>query len=273
MPRPYSVDLRERVMAAVADGTPMIEVGQQFSGRVDAIADWKRLQARTGRLAPVGHHIGRTRSLSPAPYRLPRERSAAVPDANSGIGWRRSTSAVWRAFARAAHAEKMGLIATQQDADQRATWQADQAVFLPKDLVLIDETKTQTKLTRTHGRAPKGERLVAVVPRNHGPNVTCLAALTATGIGPSIVFEGALDGTIFTQWIMETLVPTLRPGQIEILDTLSVHTVATARKVTELAGCRLRFLPACSPDFNPIEQDVSRVKAHCAPSEPERSPP
>lgn len=130
------------------------------------------------------------------------------------------------------------------------------------DLVFLDETSTQTNLTRTHGRAPKGERLVAAIPRNHGPNLTCLAALTATGMGPSIVFEGALDGAIFTQWITENLVPSLRPGQVVILDNLSVHKVAGAREAIEAAGCALRFLPAYSPDFNPIEQVFSRLKAH-----------
>lgn len=100
------------------------------------------------------------------------------------------------------------------------------------------------------------------MPRNHGPNVTCLAALTVTGVGPSLVFEGALDGAIFTQWITEKLVPSLRPGQRVILDNLSVHKVAAARQAIEAAGCQLRFLPAYSPDFNPIEQVFSRLKAH-----------
>lgn len=100
------------------------------------------------------------------------------------------------------------------------------------------------------------------MPRNHGPNVTCLATLTASGVGPSLVFEGALDGPIFTQWISEHLVPSLRPGQLVLLDNLSVHKVAAARQAIEAAGCQLRFLPAYSPDFNPIEQIFSRLKAH-----------
>lgn len=132
----------------------------------------------------------------------------------------------------------------------------------PAALVFLDETSTQTNLTRTHGRVPKGERLVAAVPRNHGPNLTCLAALTATGVGPSLVFAGALDGAIFTQWVTEHLVPSLRPGQIVILDNLSVHKVAAARQAIAAAGCQLRFLPTYSPDFNPIEQVFSRLKAH-----------
>lgn len=117
-------------------------------------------------------------------------------------------------------------------------------------------------MTRTHGRAPRGQRLVAAIPRNHGPNVTCLAALTATGVGPSLVFAGALDGDLFARWVEAHLVPTLRPGQLVILDNLSVHKHAGAREAIEAAGCQLRFLPAYSPDFNPIELVFSQLKAH-----------
>lgn len=130
------------------------------------------------------------------------------------------------------------------------------------DLVFLDETSTQIAMTRSHGRAPRGQRLVAAVPRNHGANVTCLAALTATGVGPSLVFEGALNGPVFAQWVRAHLVPTLRPGQIVILDNLSVHKHPGARQAIEAAGCQLRFLPAYSPDFNPIELVFGCLKTH-----------
>jgi transposase len=117
-------------------------------------------------------------------------------------------------------------------------------------------------MTRSHGRAPRGQRLVAALPRNHGANLTCLAALTATGVGPSLVFEGALNSVVFGHWVADHLVPTLRPGQIVILDNLSVHKQLGARQAIEAAGCLLRFLPAYSPDFNPIELVFSRLKAH-----------
>jgi len=157
---------------------------------------------------------------------------------------------------------KKRLIATERNADHRAAWQAEQPGLTPADRVFLDETSTQTTLTRTHGRAPRGPRLVAAIPRNHGPNVTCLAALRATGVGPSIVFEGALDGALFAQWVTEHLVPTRRPGHIVLLDNLSVHKHAEAREAIAAAGCQLRFLPASSPDVNPIELVVSRFTAH-----------
>lgn len=159
-------------------------------------------------------------------------------------------------------AKKKSLIATERHPAQRAAWEAAQPSLAPDALVFLDETSTQITMTRRHGRAPRGKRLVAAVPRNHGHNVTCLAALTAAGIGPSLAFEGALNAPVFAQWVREHLVPTLRPGQVVILDNLSVHKTPVARQAIEAAGCQLRFLPAYSPDFNPIELIFSRLKAH-----------
>lgn len=153
------------------------------------------------------------------------------------------------------------MIATERQAVARAAWLAEQATLAPDELVFLDETSTQTTLTRTHGRAPTGQRLVAAIPRNHGPNITCLAALSTTGVGPSIAFAGALDGDLFAQWVTAHLVPVLRPGQLVILDNLSVHKRIEARAAIEAAGCQIRFLPAYSPDFNPIELVFSRLKA------------
>lgn len=130
------------------------------------------------------------------------------------------------------------------------------------DLVFLDETSTQITMTRPRGRAPRGQRLHAAIPRNHGPNVTCIAAIIPTGICRSLAFAGALDGPLFGQWVAERLCPILRPGQLVILDNLSVHKNAAARAAIEAAGCEVRFLPAYSPDFNPIELAFSKLKAH-----------
>lgn len=128
-------------------------------------------------------------------------------------------------------------------------------------VVFLDETSTQTVMTRTHARAPRGQRAVARVPRNHGANVTCLAVLAQTGIMQSLVFEDALDGAIFTQWLQERLLPILAPGTSIVLDNLSVHRNAQARAAVEAAQCRFVFLPPYSPDFNPIELGFSKLKA------------
>jgi transposase len=159
-------------------------------------------------------------------------------------------------------AQKKTLIATEQDAAARAAWHAATAVLPAQSLVFLDETSTQTVMTRRRGRAPRGQRVVGRVPRNHGPNVTCLAALTPTGIAVPLVFKGALDGEVFGTWVEEWFAPSLSPGTTVILDNLSVHKQQRARTALEAAGCTVRFLPAYSPDCNPIELAFAKLKTH-----------
>lgn len=129
-------------------------------------------------------------------------------------------------------------------------------------MVFLDETSTQTTLTRSRGRAPRGERVIGSVPRNHGENITCLVAMGPTGMHAPCVFEGAVTTEVFLQWLRRWLRPTLRPGTTVVLDNLSVHRHADVRTAIEVAGCHLVYLPAYSPDYNPIELAFSKLKAH-----------
>ncbi len=128
--------------------------------------------------------------------------------------------------------------------------------------MFLDETSTQTTLTRRRGRAPLGERVIGSVPRNHGPNITCLVAMGPTGMRAPCVFEGAVTSEVFMQWLRRWLRPTLRPGTTVVLDNLSVHRHADVRPAIEAAGCHLVYLPAYSPDFNPIELAFAKLKTH-----------
>lgn len=127
-------------------------------------------------------------------------------------------------------------------------------------MVFLDESSTQITLTRTRGRAPRGVRLTEAVPRNHGDNLTVIAAIGTDGVKAPLVFPRALDGAVFAQWVTTRLVPLLRPGQLVVQDNLSVHKDVRARAAIEAAGCRLAFLPVYSPDFNPIELLFAKVK-------------
>lgn len=100
------------------------------------------------------------------------------------------------------------------------------------------------------------------VPRNHGPNASCLAALSPTGIIAPLVIDGAIDGSVFQPWLRDWLLPTLTPGTTLVCDNLSVHRNPDVRTLVEAAGCHIRFLPAYSPDFNPIELAFSTLKTH-----------
>jgi len=132
----------------------------------------------------------------------------------------------------------------------------------PATLLFLDETSTQTVMTRRRGRAPRGVRVIGAVPRNHGPNVTCLVAMAPGGMIAPCVFEGAVTSELFGKWVQEWLVPLLTPGTTVILDNLSVHRNPAVRSAIEAADCFLRPLPAYSPDFNPIEQVFAKLKTH-----------
>ena len=127
----------------------------------------------------------------------------------------------------------------------------------PETLVFLDETSTNTSFTRMYGRAPRGDRVLGQVPRNHGPNVSCLMAISPTVVLAPLAIEGAIDGAVFVRWLREWLLPTLPVGTTIICDNLSVHR----HQAVEAAGCHLRYLPPYSPNFNPIEQVFSTLKA------------
>lgn len=158
-------------------------------------------------------------------------------------------------------AQKKHLLAAERDEAARAAWRDEAGGLEPADLVFVDETSTHTALTRLRARAPRGERAAGRVPRNRGPNVTLLAALTPAGVGPSVVIEGAADGAVVEAYVEQFLAPSLRPGQVVVLDNLSAHKGDRVRDLVEAAGGRLLFLPAYSPDFNPIELAFAKLKA------------
>lgn len=157
-------------------------------------------------------------------------------------------------------AQKKSLIATERDEAARATWRTEMAGLNPAELIFVDETSTHTALTRRRARAPRGRRAVGAVPRNHGTNTTLVAALTPTGIGPALTIQGSVTSAAFTAYAQHVLAPSLRPGQVVVLDNLSAHKGEAARRAVEATGARVVFLPAYSPDFNPIELAFAKIK-------------
>jgi transposase len=127
-------------------------------------------------------------------------------------------------------------------------------------VIFIDETWAKTNMTRTRGRAPRGERLLAKVPHGHWKTTTLIAALGLEGIRCSTVVDGAVNADIFEAFIEHVLVPALRPGDVVVMDNLSSHKRARTRQLIEAAGADLLFLPPYSPDLNPIEMVFSKIK-------------
>jgi transposase len=111
-----------------------------------------------------------------------------------------------------------------------------------------------------YGYAPRDERLHLPVPRNRGKNTTLLSSMTTDGMGPSLVVEGATDALVFETYVEKVLVPSLRAGQVVVMDNLSAHRPRRIRELIEQQGCELLYLPAYSPDYNPIEEAFSKIK-------------
>jgi transposase len=155
--------------------------------------------------------------------------------------------------------------AAEQDrpdvAEARASWAQAQGRLDPGHLVFIDETGTSTKMARLRGRAPRGQRLVGKVPYGHWKTTTFLAGLRVDALTAPCVIDGPMDGVTFSAYVEQILVPTLKPGDIVVMDNLPAHKVDGIRQAIEAAGATLRYLPAYSPDFNPIEQVFAKLKA------------
>lgn len=117
-------------------------------------------------------------------------------------------------------------------------------------------------MARTHGRRRRGDRLVASVPHGHWKTMTLVAALRSDRIDAPMVIDEPMNGLIFITWIEKALVPTLKPGDIVIMDNLPAHKVKGVRQAIETVGAKLRYLPPYSPDLNPIEQVFAKLKAH-----------
>ncbi len=131
----------------------------------------------------------------------------------------------------------------------------------PAALVFVDESGTNLAMTPRYGRAPRGERVVGTAPRNHGSNTTLVAALSLEGITAAMTVEGAMDRLAFDVFVERLLIPALRPGQVVVWDTLSVHKSPDAARAIAARGCQLLWLPPYSPDLTPIEQTFSKVTA------------
>jgi transposase len=145
-------------------------------------------------------------------------------------------------------------------ARRREQWKRLQGKVDAKRLIFIDETWAKTNMTRTHGRCARGERLVAKVPYGHWKTLTFVAGLRCDGIIAPCVFDGPINGISFLAWVEQFLVPTLRPGDVVVMDNLSSHKSAAVRRAIRSAGAKLIFLPPYSPDLNPIEQAFSQLK-------------
>jgi transposase len=144
---------------------------------------------------------------------------------------------------------------------QRAEFRVAAGALDPARLLFLDEAGANTALTRTHGRAPKGQRVAGAVPQGHWRMTTMIAAIRLAGLSAALLFEGATDAEAFATFVEQVLAPTLRAGDVVVMDNLSSHKSQRAQRAIEAAGAYVLFLPPYSPDFNPIEKMWAKIKA------------
>lgn len=142
----------------------------------------------------------------------------------------------------------------------RSLWREELGRIDAERLVFVDEMGTHTSLAPLYAYAPVGQRAFFEIPRNRGKNTTLLTSLHAGGMGPSMAVEGATTARVFETYTECLLAPTLEPGQIVVMDNLGAHRPKKVKELIEERGCELLYLPSYSPDLNPIEEALSKIK-------------
>ena len=143
----------------------------------------------------------------------------------------------------------------ERDEWRRAAWRVTVARSLDAcSLVFVDEMGTNTSLSPIYGWSKKGQRAYGSVPRNKCRNTTVLASMGVEGMGPSLAVEGSATARVFETYVERVLAPTLREGQVVVMDNLSAHKGERIRELIEERGCELIYLPSYSPDLNPVER-------------------
>lgn len=156
--------------------------------------------------------------------------------------------------------QKKTLGASERDEQARRAYRERVAPRNVADFVIVDECGSNVNLTPRYARAPTGDRALGTVPRNTEKNTTLIASMTSAGMGAAMLLEGATDTAAFEAYVEQILAPTLRPGQIVVLDNLSAHKAERIRTVIEGKDCEVWYLPAYSPDLSPIEEAFSKLK-------------
>jgi transposase len=268
--RPLSLDLRERIVAAVEAGEHTLqELAEAFAVDLSTIVRLLQRYRSTGSVQPKPHGGGMPPKLDRQAVARLLELVRQQPDATlvelrDRLGIACSVTAIFRALKRhRISRKKKTRHADERDTPRvqklRSTFCEKMATIGSEHLVFVDETGTTTAMGREYGRAPVGERVQATAP-GAWKNVTLISALRSTEVVASLAFPGATDGLAFETYVEQVLVPELRTGDVVVWDHLSPHNSRSAIAAIEAAGARVEPLPVYSPDLSPIEEMFSKVK-------------
>jgi transposase len=266
----YSHDLRQRVLDAVERGEGSLrQIARRFVVNLSFVVRLLQLYRRTGSIAPRPHRGGHPPALGPEELERLRELVRQQPDATleelrQRLGVAGSTAAISRAL------DKLGLPrkkkvprANEQDRpevqEKRQEFREALSGIDPQRLVFVDECGANTSMTRTHGRAPVGQRVYTDTP-GHWDSITLTCGVRLGGVTAALAFPGATNMAMFENDVEDVLVPELKPGDVVVWDNLPSHQSEEAVEAVEGVGARVVPLPPWSPDLTPIEEMVSKVK-------------
>ena len=268
----YSQDLRDRVLRALDRGDRPTEIARRFEVSRIWVYQVRDREQETGVRSSfrIGGH---RRSRVAEREQVLRAWIAAQPDltlaelqqrlARQGVSIK--IGALWHQLNKWNLTFKKTLHASEQEREDvqaaRRAWSEAQPGMDLEKLVFIDETWTSTSMTRRYGRAPRGQRCIASAPHGHWQTTTFVAGLRHQQLTAPLVADGPMDGEMFLAYVRQFLCPTLRSGDIVILDNLSTHKVAGVKDAIATAGAALLYLPPYSPDLNPIEKLFAKLKA------------
>src|SRR5215207_4773506 len=267
---PYSQDLRQRVLDTVQrrEGS-LRQIARRFLVSVSFVTRLLRLHRGTGSLAPRPHGGGNPAALGPEDLERLRELIRQQPDATleecrQRLGASCSTMTISRALRKLGLPRKKKVPRAQEQdrpdvQERRREFCEELAGLDPRRLVFVDECGANTAMTRTHGRAPAGQRVYANTP-GRWESITLTCELRLSGVTATLAFPGATNAGVFETYVEEVLAPELRPGDVVIWDNLKPHESEEAIEAVEATGARVVPLPPWSPDLTPIEEMVSKVK-------------
>jgi transposase len=268
--RPYSEDLRQRVVDTVQRGEdPVRQIARRFLVSVSFVNRLLKRYRTTSSLAPKSHGGGHPPALGPEDLERLGELIRQQPDATleecrQRLGASCSTMTISRALRKLGLPRKKKVPHAQEqdrpDVQQRRREFCEELADAdPRKLVFVDECGANTAMTRTHGRAPAGQRVLATTP-GRWESITLTCGLRLSGVTAALAFPGATNTAVFEHYVEEVLVPELKPGDVVIWDNLKPHQSEEAIEAVEAAKARVVPLPPWSPDLTPIEEMISKVK-------------
>lgn len=270
--RPYSMDLRERVVAAVDAGEGSLrEIAQLFRVSLSFVSRLMAQRRDRGTLDPKPHGGSPPAVLSEADRQrlvlLAQEHNdETLAQLRHRGGFSCSLTTIWRVLRQhgLTYKKKSQHAAEQQRPDvqrKRRSFHKKVQQIDPQRLVFVDETGLTTAMSPTHAWAPRGQRAVGSAP-GAWDSITLIVGLRTDGVWAPLAFRGATDAPAFESYVEQLLAPELRAGDVVVWDNLASHQVSAARAAVERMGATLLFLPPYSPDYTPIEAMFSKVKTY-----------